>query len=132
MKRMLQWTVAIILLGSLTLDYERGFQFSAAYAQASGTLTINWTPPTQYEDGFPLLEQELDFYTFSCGGVEVKQIDNVVGTRTDAVDVSGLPSGSYTCHLTVTTLEAMESGPSNTINFTIGSRVPMAPGLASS
>ena len=126
-KRPLKLLIAVVLLGSLTLDLDRGFYLKAAYAQSTGTLTISWIPPTQYTDGYPLPEQALDFYTFYCNGAWVKEIDSIIGTRSDVVDTSGLASGDYTCHLTVTTLLAAESGPSNTINFTIGPRVPMAP-----
>lgn len=139
MKRSMKILIAIILIGSLTFNYERdGFFLTAAYAQAGGVLTINWGPPTEYTDGAPLLEQDLDFYTFYCNGVEIKQIDSVIGNTSDLVDLTGLASGNYTCHLTVTALPIVpnlgaESGPSNTINFTIGPRVPMAPvGLTSS
>jgi len=132
MKRLLQWIVAVSLLASLTIDYDRGFTLRAAYAQQAGSLTISWTPPSQYTDGAPLLEQELDFYTLYCNGSEVKQIDMVIGDHTDVVDLTGLPTGDYACQLTTTTLLAAESGPSNSINFTIGPRVPMAPaGLSS-
>jgi hypothetical protein len=132
MKR-LRLLAVMLLLGGLTFDYERGFYITAAYAQAGGTLTISWSPPTEYTDGFPLLEQDMDFYTFSCNGSQLKVIDLVVGTYSDIVDVSGLSSGSYTCHLTITSLEAVESGPSNTINFTINARTPGSPaGLTTS
>ena len=126
-KRVMQWVVSVLLLSTITLDYDRGFTLNAAYAQDSGALTISWTPPVQYTDGAPLLEQELDFYTFYCNGVSIKVIDSVIGTSTDIVDTTGLVSGDYTCRLTTTTLLAAESGPSNSINFTIGPRVPMAP-----
>ena len=128
-KRPLKLLIAVVLLGSLTLtlDLERGFYLKAAYAQSTGALTISWTPPSQYTDGFPLLEQELDFYTFSCDGAEVVAFDSIIGNKSYVVDLSGLPSGDYICHLTVTTLLAAESWPSNTITFTIGPRVPTAP-----
>lgn len=126
----IRFAVALFLLGTLTFDYDAGFKLKAAYAQAAGALTISWTPPTQYTDNAPLLEQDLDYYTFSCNGTELKQIDSVIGTRSDVINLTALPTGSYTCHLTVTTNAGSESGPSNTVNFTIGPRVPMAPGLA--
>jgi len=133
--RYLKALAALLLLGSLSIQYDDGgFSLTAAQAQVQGsTLTISWSPPSQYTDGFPLLEQEMDFYTFSCGGTMVKQIDLVIGTWTDDVDVSAMPSGTHTCHLTITSLEAVESGPSNTINFTIGARTPGNPvGLTTS
>lgn len=102
---------------------------SIAYAQESGVIDVSWEPPTEYEDGYPLLEQELDYYTFYCNDEEVKQIDSVIGTRSDMVDISNLPSGNYTCHLTVTSLEGMESQPSNTADFFIGARTPGSPAL---
>jgi hypothetical protein len=135
----LKWIIPIILLSALTLDWKQdsGFRLTAAYAQAGGALTISWSPPTEYTDGAPLLEQELDFYTFYCNGAALKEIDVVIGTHSDNVSLTALPTGSYTCELTVTALPitpnvGAESGPSNSINFTIGPRVPMAPADLSS
>ena len=125
--------MVLALFASLTLDYERGFQLRVAKAQTANILPISWTPPTQYTDGFPLLEQDLDFYTFYCNGAVVKQIDSIIGTPSDNVDISDLGSGDYTCHLTTTSLLAVESGSSNSINFTIVARVPGSPvGLTTS
>lgn len=136
MKRIFQIMVWALLLGSLLVQYDDGrLKLSAAYAQSSGTLPISWTPPLFYTDGFVLLEQELDFYTFGCNGLSAtleKEIDSIIGTRSDVVDISGLPSGDYTCSMTVTSMIGAESGPSNSINFTIGARVPMAPALTTS
>lgn len=136
MKRIIQIMVWAVLLSSLIVQYDDGrLKLSTAYAQSNGVLTIGWTPPLAYTDGFPLIEQELDFYTFGCNGLSAtleKEIDSIIGTRSDAVDISGLPSGDYTCQLTVTSLLGAESGPSNSINFTIGARVPMAPALTTS
>jgi hypothetical protein len=125
----LKWIIPIVLLGALTLDWEQeqGFQITAAYAQADGSLVISWSPPTQYTDNAPLLEQDLDFYTFKCNGAPLATIDSVIGTRTATVSTNSLATGDHACTLTVTTLEGAESGDSNAINFTIGPRVPMAP-----
>ena len=139
MKRFWHTVITVILLGSLTFDYtpKDGFRLTSVYAQAGNVVTISWTPPTQYTDTSPLLEQDLDFYTFYCNGIMVKQIDSIIGTYSNVVDLTGLPTADYVCHLTVTALPiipnaATESGASNTINFTIGPRVPMAPaGLSS-
>ena len=134
MKRLIQLVIVSILLSSLTFKFgtEGGFALKAAFAQTGGILTINWQPPTMYTDGSALIEQDLDFYTFYCNGAELKQINSIIGTYTNGVDVTGLSEGGYTCHITVTTVPIVpnvgtESGPSNTINFTIGPRVPMAP-----
>ncbi len=128
MKQRWKALIAAVLLGSLTLDWQGpGFTVAIVHAQADGTLHISWTPPTEYTDGAPLLEQDLDFYTFYCDGGSVAVIDSVIGTRSADVSTNALAQGNHTCHLTVTSLQAAESGPSNEINFTIGPRVPMAP-----
>ena len=132
MKQRWKALVAVLLLGSLTIDWqEPGFRVAIVHAQANGLLTISWTPPTEYTDNAPLLEQDLDFYTFYCDGGSLAIIDSVIGVRTAMVSTASLSTGDHVCHLTVTTLEASESGPSNSINFTIGPRVPMAPALES-
>lgn len=120
--------IAAVLLGSLTLDWdEPGFTVAIVHAQDNGSLTISWTPPTQYTDNAPLLEQDLDFYTFYCDGSSLAVIDSVIGTRSAVVSTNSLTAGNHECWLTVTSLAPAESGPSNSINFTIGPRVPMAP-----
>jgi ABC-type sugar transport system substrate-binding protein len=129
-----KWIIPIVLVGALTLDWEkeRAFEITSAYAQANGQLTISWTPPTEYTDGAALLEQDLDFYTFYCDGAPLATIDSIIGTYTATVSTNSLSTGDHVCTLRVTTLEAVESGDSNAINFTIGPRVPMAPaGLTS-
>lgn len=134
--RYIKATIALLLLSSLIVQYDVNdgqLKLSSAYAQVGGILTINWEPPTQYTDNTALLEQDLDFYTFYCNGAEVKQFDSVIGTRSNAVDISALPPGDYACDLTVTALPdteplGKESAPSTSkINFTIGDRVPGSP-----
>jgi len=92
-------------------------------------MNISWTPPTEYENGDPLLEQELDFYSLYCNGdaAPLATIDSIIGTRTAVVSFSSLGEGTHTCHLTVTALNGEESVPSNTANFTVGPRTPGAP-----
>lgn len=138
MNKWMKLLIAAALVGSITLQFDRGgFMLTAAYAQSGAALTIMWSPPTQYEGGTPLDEQDLDFYTLYCNNAEVKQIDSVIGTTSDVVDLTGFITGNYACNLTVTAIPippnvGAESGPSNDINFTIGPRVPMAPADLSS
>ena len=128
MNRKWKALVAAVLIGSLTLDWqEPGLTVAIAQSQTPGILNISWTPPTEYTDNAPLLEQDLDFYTFYCDTVSVAQIDSVIGDRTAQISTASLSAGDHECWLTVTTLSASESGPSNSVNFTIGPRVPMAP-----
>lgn len=126
----IRWNLlaVVFLLAALSVEYDNGrFNLTAAHAQVAGVLTINWTPPTAYTDNFPLPEQDLDYYTFYCNGLSVKQFDSIIGTWTNDVDVSGLASGDYVCQLRVTDIVGTESGPSNDLNFTIGPRIPGNP-----
>jgi hypothetical protein len=107
-----KFAFAALLLGSLTFAVDR---------------TVEWVPPTEYENGDPLLEQELDFYTLYCNSEPFVTIDSVIGDRTAIVNFSPLGEGTHECYLTVTALNGEESGPSNTANFTVGPRTPMAP-----
>lgn len=83
---------------------------------------ISWTPPTQNTDGSVLLEQDLDFYTFYCDGLAYQSFDSIIGTNTAVISLDGLTEGTHICDLRVTALNGAESGPSNSVNFTIGPR----------
>jgi hypothetical protein len=107
-----RWAITIILIGSLTFALDQ---------------SVSWTPPIAYTNGNPLLEQDLDFYTIYCGGVEFVEIDSVIGTRTALIDFSPLGEGTHVCEMTVTALNGRESAPSNSANFTVGPRTPQAP-----
>jgi hypothetical protein len=110
--RVAKLSVIGVLLAALTFGYDR---------------TVEWEPPTQYENGDALLEQDLDFYTLYCNAQPFVTIDSIIGQRTAIVDFGPLGEGTHECYLTVTALNGMESAPSNTANFTVGPRTPMAP-----
>ena len=104
--------LALVLVGSLVFAFDR---------------SVSWDPPSQYENGDSLLEQDLDFYTLYCNDSAFVEIDNIIGTSTAVVDFSPLGEGSHDCYLTVTALNGQESQPSNIANFTVGPRIPGAP-----
>ena len=106
----LRRATAILLLSSLVFAFDGN---------------IGFNPPVAYTNGDPLLEQELDFYSWYCGG-NVFVFDSIIGNRTAVVPVPVVP-GDYTCWLTVTTLYGVESTASNAVNFTVGPRTPGAP-----
>jgi hypothetical protein len=112
--RKLRIAAVMLLLAGLTFAFD---------------VNLAWDPPTQYENGDALLEQELDFYSLFCNGdaVPFATIDSVIGTNTAIVNFSPLGEGTHTCHLTVTALNGQESDPSNDANFTVGPRTPGAP-----
>jgi hypothetical protein len=93
-------------------------------AQAA-TLTLTWTPPTEYEDGTPLFEQDLDYYTVHINGQPVANLAVVVGTWT--ADIVITAPGTHDVNMTVTDLNGETSVFSNTQVFTVGPRTPKAP-----
>jgi hypothetical protein len=69
----------------------------------------------------------MDYYTFYCNGQDLLDLDVIVGTWT--AEITFVEPGTYTCHLTVTSLAGKESQPSNQKVFTKGERVPRPPTL---
>lgn len=88
---------------------------------------ISYEPPTQYTDGHDLLEQELDFYTFYCDGARIQELDSIIGSWQRTITIP--EPGTFNCHLTTTSLDGVESGPSNSKVFTKGPRTPLPPVL---
>ena len=113
MKKTIQVLIAALLLGSLTIQAD--------------VFTVSWLPPTQYTDNSPLLEQDLDYYTLYVDGVSTIFYDSVPGSYSQLHTI--VPAGTYDLTLTVTTLEGVESGPSNVKVFTVGPRTPKPPTL---
>jgi len=107
-------TAVVLLLASLTLALD---------------FSISFVPPTEWENGDELLEQDLDFYSMYCNGAAEPFVilDSIIGTHSRVVDFAPLGEGTHVCHLTVTALNGEESGPSNTENFTVGPRTPGSP-----
>jgi hypothetical protein len=88
-------------------------------------LLVEWTPPTQYTDGTPLLEQDLDYYTLHMNGAELLTLDAIVGTWSVVITVT--EPGTHEFRLTVTDLNGQTSDMSNTATFTVGPRTPGVP-----
>jgi hypothetical protein len=113
MKRMLQWTVAIILLGSLTI-------------QADPFKTFDWISPTEYENNTPIPTTDELSYRLKCGGLEGGPYDLFETTMIEKPSLQDLgplvmnTPGTYYCVATATSsLHNLESGPSNEVNFTV-------------
>jgi len=122
MKRLVHLCIAIVLLGSITVQYTPAQIVSTP---CDFGCTIEWTPPTEYTDNTVLLEQDLDFYSWYCDGNHVVDFDAIIGTW--AADISFGAPGSYTCGLTTTAINGQESELSNTKVFTKGPRIPRPP-----
>ena len=103
--------LVLVLLTSLTVQAD--------------IFSIEWVPPVEYTDGSQLLEQDLDYYTLYVDGVSTIFYDSIPGSYSELHEI--VPAGSYTIHLAVTTIEGVESGPSNTKVFTVGPRTPKPP-----
>ena len=114
MKRALQWTVAIILLGSLTLS-------------AEPTKLWDWTAPTEYENNLPIPSSDVLSYTLYCGVTDGGPYDQFITAMNTPppqdVDMAPLVAntpGTYYCVLTATSSTHLEeSDYSNQVNFTV-------------
>lgn len=87
MKKLLNCVVALCL----------GFAATTALAQnvtGTGTATLTWTPPTQYENGDPLPLSEIERYTIYWGTES--------GEYTESLDVENGAVQSREIELTVT------------------------------
>jgi hypothetical protein len=114
MKRLLQWTAALVLLGSLTI-------------QADPLEVWQWTAPTQYENGDIIPGGDLTNYTIHCG---MQQGGPYPATQVFAMQtspseedmdfvVAGIP-GVYYCVSTVSSINHLTtSGFSNEVNFIV-------------
>lgn len=114
MKKIFQFVIAAILLGSLTI-------------QADPVKTWNWTPPTQYENGSAIPGGDLENYTLHCSNTagppyEASRIFGMqVSPSIEDMDfiVGGVP-GTYFCVSTVASVaHGSTSGYSNEVNFTV-------------
>jgi hypothetical protein len=114
MKRTLQWIVAIVLLGSLTI-------------QADPFKTWNWTDPAEYENGSIIPETDDLSFRLKCGttlGGPYDLYETLLTEPAPSVQdmgplVSNTP-GTYYCIATATSsLHNTESAPSNEVNFTV-------------
>lgn len=86
---------------------------------------VCWEPPTTFENGDPLLEQDLSYYTLYMDGNELVLFDAIVGTW--CYDLTITMEGTYVATMTVTHLNGKTSDFSNAVTFTLGPRTPGAP-----
>ena len=114
MKRVLQWTVAAILFGSLTI-------------QADPSKEWSWTGPTEYENGTVIPDSDDLSFRLRCGLSEGGPYDSfetlLAKPPPSVADMGPLVAntpGTYYCIATATSsLYGTESAPSNEINFTV-------------
>ena len=86
---------------------------------------FNWIPPTQYENGQPLPDDEIASYNIYCNGSLLGNVPNTGGT--DSWTSDPLSDGTYDCHATTVATNGEESVPSVAINFTVAPSKPKAP-----
>ena len=128
MKKVFQMCVAVVLLGSLTI-------------QADPFKTWVWDDPTEYENNTAIPAGDLITRTLKCGNTaggpyphEILFISQFSPSIEDMAIVVQNQPGDYYCISTVWSLEHMtESGGSNEVNFSVASGqigfVPKAPTL---
>ena len=115
MKKTFQLIVAIVLLGSLTI-------------QADPFKTFDWVGPTEYENDMPIPEADVLSYNLLCGASASGPYDIEFGIVDPAapptvLDIGPLvmnTPGTYYCVMTATSLlHGTTSGYSNEVNFTV-------------
>lgn len=95
--------------------------------------TFTWIPPSQYEDGEPLPNNEIESYNIYCDGAEVaiwNQPNEPVGTDTWTAPNDQFALGIHVCTATAVATNGEESVRSNAVNFTVVAPRPKAPALA--
>lgn len=97
-----------------------GFLLAWSHSALSEDKTVSWDAPTEYEDGTPLTTSDLTQYDLTCTGVSAVFPGDVTSAIQD------FPPGDYTCTLTVTATNGLESQPSNAVSFTVA-RPPSPP-----
>lgn len=112
-----KWIVPIALLASITIDAQ----------QVPTTVTIGILPPTEFEDGSVLFEQDIETYHLYCDGAYIRDVPNDF-TRRFTVTASELGAGTHECALS-DRVGGIESVLSNTLSFSLGQRTPKAPTL---
>ena len=114
MKHWIRAVVAIVLLGSLTI-------------QADPFKTWSWVAPVEYENGLPIPGGDLNAFTLHCGmqtagpypASQIFDMQVPPSLEDMAFVVAGLP-GTYYCVSTVSSLAYLTtSGFSNEVNFTV-------------
>ncbi len=114
MKRTLQWTVAILLLGSLTIS-------------ADPIKTWTWDGPTEYENNMPIPPEDVLSFNLKCGNIQggpYDQAEYLLDAMPPSVqDMASLvmnTPGTYYCVATATSsLHSTESESSNEVAFTV-------------
>lgn len=89
------------------------------------TFEVCWIPPTTFENGDPLLEGELDYYTLYVDEQVLLNFDAIVGTWCVTFEVH--VEGTYFASMTVTHINGQTSARSNIEPFTLGARAPAPP-----
>jgi hypothetical protein len=115
--------VALLLLSSLV------------FAQAPVQKTFTWIPPTEREpdaNGFsaPLPDDEIASYKIYCDGVSApiwEQTNQPGADERWEAPAGSFALGSHSCHATTIDTGGRESGPSNTVHFTVTLANPKPP-----
>ena len=113
MKKRLQWIVAIVLFGSLTI-------------QADPFKTWQWTAPTEYENNMPIIGDTLSYHLL-CGitqGGPYDQYETLLDAMPPSLQDMGPlvmnSPGTYYCVGTATSLlHGTVSAYSNEVPFTV-------------
>ncbi len=88
---------------------------------AVGEKTFTFIPPTEYEDGTPLLQSSIASYDIECDGALLVNLPNTpLNTDTYQAPPNTFAIGQHACLAFTITISGARSGPSNSVNFTVG------------
>lgn len=84
----------------------------------SETLTLNWNPIFQLEDGSDLQPSEIDSYTIHWGRSSSSQTEEILVSDPEAVShvFTATESGDYYFSVSVETIYGSKSSPSNVVH----------------
>lgn len=90
---------------------------------------FSWTFPTEYESGAPITVDQITETRIYCDGNSTPEAVVTAPAASWTAAFKGFGPGSHTCYATVVDIEGAESGPSNSVNFTVPADRARAPGL---
>jgi hypothetical protein len=95
---------------------------------AVGEKTFQWTPPTQYEDGTNLPQEDIASYNIECSnGWTVNVPNEPLNTDTYEAPAGTFEPGTYSCVGYTLSTAGVSSRASEPVNFTVEPGVPNPP-----
>ena len=102
---------------------------SSVWAALPWEPEFSWTFPTEYESGAPLDVSQITETRIYCDGNSTPDAVITAPQNNYTSAFKYFSAGSHTCYATVVDIDGAESGPSNSVNFTVPADRAVAPAL---